>query len=421
MSSEYIYILEIIKNSIKSLLDNKRRTLLTTLGIIIGVSSVIIIMAIGAGAQGLILGQVKKVGTDLIGILPGKQEADGPPATAFGIVITTLTYEDALALRDKKNVPDAIGIVAHNSGMATVSWKDNKIEGANIDGCTVDMPSAEKYQIEKGRFFNEAEERGVAKVAVLGYTTARDLFGENEPVGQRIKIKNQSFEVIGVLAEKGKIMMQDMDSYVFIPVSSMQRLITGVRYVNYIRLKVNDENNLGKAKSDIAATLRDRHNIKDKTGKEDDFTINSAADALKTLKTVTDSLRFFLAAMAALSLLVGGIGIMNIMLIRVAQRTREIGLRKAVGASGWDIKLQFLVEAINITVLGGLIGIACGELVSWLVAIIAKTLGYDWAFVFSPISIAISVGVSMAIGLIFGLYPSNKAAKLSPIEALRYE
>ena len=400
--------------------DNRRRTLLTTLGIIIGVAAVVIIVSIGAAAQNLILAQVKSVGPDLVGILPGKSESNGPPASVMGIAITTLTADDGLALEDKHNATNVLAAVAYSRSTATVSWQGTQITG-DLSGVTANYLDVEGGEVASGRWFTDVEDRGVARVAVMGSQAAADLFGNNDPLNRHIKVGNQDFEVIGVMAERGQVMLQDYDSYIFLPLTTVQKLIAGVHHVSMIRAKVDSESNVPPAINDITLTLRERHGIQDSSGASDDFTVRSVSQALDVLGSITNALRYFLAAMAALSLVVGGIGIMNIMLIRVAQRTKEIGLRKAVGASNSDIRWQFLVESINITLIGGLAGVLIGCLVSWLIAVVAQSLGYDWVFSVSWLAIALAVGVSMAIGLLFGLYPARKAARLSPIEALSYE
>ena len=390
------------------------------LGIIIGVGAVIIIMAVGAGAQSLILAQVKSLGTDLIGVMPGKAEEEGPPASIMGIVITTLTYEDAVALRDKKNVPNIEEVVAYSNGVGSASWRSH-IYDTNLSGCTVGLMDVEGGEIEAGRFFTKEEEKNLARVAVLGSTVKNELFGESEALGQRIKIKKHTFEVIGIMAERGTVAFQDYDDQIFLPIKTMQKLILGVNHINLIRAKVDYEENVEQVMDDVAITLRERHDITDPSGSGDDFTVRSAAQALDIVKTITDALRYFLAAMAALSLLVGGIGIMNIMLVSVTERTREIGLRKAVGANNFNIMSQFLVEAIIVTLVGGIIGIVGGAIVSFFIFLIANFLGYDWEFSVSFLSIILAVGVSSLVGLVFGLYPARKAAKLEPVEALHYE
>ena len=414
------FLQQFVKMSIKSLLTNKGRSLLTMLGIIIGVGAVIVIMALGSGAQNLIIDQIKTLGTDIVGILPGKSEDEGPPASAMGIVITTLTYDDAIALNKKKNVPNIISVAAYSTGVANMSWGSHEYVG-NLNGTTIGHLEISKTKLEAGRFFTEEEEKSLARVAVLGSTVKQELFGDSDAIGQRIKIKKHTFKVIGVMKEKGTVAFQDYDNEVYLPIKATQKLILGVNHVAYIRVKVDSEENLDRVINDIKITLREKHDIDDATGKNDDFTVRSAAQALDIITTVTDSLRYFLAAMAAMSLVVGGIGIMNIMLVSVSERTHEIGLRKAIGATKNDILIQFLIETISITFVGGLIGIIFGMLIAYLISLIINILGYNWDYIVSTFSIILAVGVSIVIGLVFGLYPANKASKLEPIEALQYE
>ncbi|MDP3043404.1 MAG: ABC transporter permease [bacterium] len=414
------YCKQCVKISVKALLANKARSFLTMLGIIIGVGAVIVIMAVGAGAQSLILAQVKTLGTNLIGVMPGKSEETGPPTAAMGIVITTLTYDDAMALRDPKNAPNIVEVVAYTIGIGTVSWESNSYD-TNLKGSTAGYLEVEGGEVGQGRFFTEEEEKNMARVAVLGSAVKNELFGESEAVGQRIKIKKHTFEVIGVMKERGTVAFQDYDDQILLPIKTMQKLIAGVNHLGLIRAKVDDENNIQRAINDVEITLRERHDITDMSGASDDFTVRSAAEALDVITTVTDALRYFLAAMAALSLLVGGIGIMNIMLVSVTERTREIGLRKAVGADNFNIMSQFLMEAVAVTLLGGIIGIVGGVIVSYLIAVGARFLDYEWEFIVSPFSVILAVSVSMLVGLVFGLYPARKASKLEPVEALRYE
>lgn len=390
------------------------------LGIIIGVGAVIVIMSVGAGAQSLVLAQIKSLGSNLVGVLPGKSEANGPPTSVMGIVITTLTYEDALALEKKSNVPNALGMVAYTKGAGTISWGANSYD-TNLSGSTHNYPLVEDGKIAVGRFFTEEEERNLSRVMVLGSTAKKELFGDSDAVGQRVKLKKITFEVIGVMEERGTVAMQDYDDQVFIPLKTMQKMIAGVNHLGLLRMKIDNQENTGIAISDMEKTLRAQHNISDQSGASDDFTIRSAAEALDMITVITNALKYFLAAMAALSLLVGGIGIMNIMLVAVTERTREIGLRKAVGANNFQIMSQFLIEAITVTFIGGLIGILGGILISYLVATIAKFLGYDWAFIVTVSSVLISLLVSAFVGLVFGIYPARKASHLQPVEALRYE
>lgn len=390
------------------------------LGIIIGVGAVILIISLGAGAQSLILDQVKTVGTDLIAILPGKSEKNEPPASVMGIVITTLKYADAQALKEIKNVRNVKAVAAYVSGVANLSW-GSFTYSSNLSGTTLGHLEIAKAEVAEGRFFTAEEETNLAKVVVLGSEVKKELFGDSDAIGQKIKVKNTTFKVIGVMKEKGKVAFQDLDTVAFFPIKTLQKLVLGIDHVSYVRLKVDSEENINQAMEDIKITLRERHDIADTSGESDDFSVKSAAEALDIIKTVTDSLRFFLAAMAALSLVVGGIGIMNIMLVSVTERTHEIGLRKAVGATNGDILKQFLIETVSITSIGGLIGIAGGVVLSLLVATVAHALEYSWDLVISFGSILLAVGVSMLIGLIFGIYPARKASRLDPIIALQYE
>jgi putative ABC transport system permease protein len=402
------------------LLNNKLRSFLTMLGIIIGVAAVIVIMSVGSGAQNLILEQVESLGSNVVGVLPGKSEESGPPASVMGIVITTLTYDDARAIREERNAPNVVDVVAYSKGISTVTWGNRNIE-TNLSGTMVGALVVEGGEVAEGRFFTESEEGNLARVAVLGSSVKEDLFGESDPIGRKIKIKKVSFEVIGVMEERGTVAFQDFDDQVFIPISAMQKLIMGVNHVGMIRAKVDFEDNMDTAIADIEQTLRERHDIRDMSGKSDDFTVRNSNEALDMISVITDSLNLFLAAMAALSLVVGGIGIMNIMLISVNERTREIGLRKAVGANNHNILVQFLTESAFLTLFGGMIGVVLGVIFAYLISLSINLLGYDWAFVVSPLSIILGLSIAIFVGVVFGIYPSKKASKFSPMEALRYE
>lgn len=387
-------------------------------GMIIGISSVIIIMSIGASAQGLILNQIKSVGSNLVGVLPGASSENGPPASVMGIIVTTLKYEDAIALAKKENVPHAVAVASYVKGMGTISWQNRSVD-TNITGTTASYIDVEDAEVEFGRFFTLDEEKTISRVIVLGSQVVQDLFEGADPIGQTVKLKRENFKVIGVMEERGSVAFQNEDDQIFIPLKSAQKLLLGINHLGFIRAKVDDTKNLDQTVEDIKATLRERHNIDDPV--YDDFSVNNVQQALDVLTQVTDALKFFLASIAAIALLVGGIGIMNIMLVSVNERIREIGLRKAVGAKKSSITSQFLVETIVISLGGGLIGVVLGALISGLVALVANYLGYQWDFIITINSIGLACGVSILIGLVFGLYPARRAAKLDPIEALRYE
>lgn len=406
------------RGSFKSLASHKLRSFLTMLGMIIGISSVIIVMSIGASAQGLILNQIKSVGSNLIGILPGASSEDGPPAAMMGITVTTLKYEDALALAKKENVPHAEAVAAYVKGTATISWQNRSVD-TNITGTTASYIDVEDVEVEFGRFFSLDEEKTISRLVVLGSEVAEDLFENFDPIGQTVKVKRESFRVIGVMKERGSVAFQNEDDQIFLSLKTAQKLLLGINHLGFVRAKIDNIENLDQSVEDIKMTLRQRHDIDNPA--YDDFTVRNVQQALDVFTQVTDALKFFLASIAAIALLVGGIGIMNIMLVSVNERIREIGLRKAVGAKRSNITNQFLVETIIVSLGGGLIGVVLGALVSGLIAIVANYLGYEWDFIITVNAIVLAAGVSILIGFIFGLYPARKAAKLDPIEALRYE
>jgi putative ABC transport system permease protein len=409
-----------IKISLKYLLAAKFRSFLTMLGIIIGVASVIVIMAIGQSAQLLILDQISGVGANLIGVLPGASEENGPPPAAMGIIMTTLKYDDLKALLDKRNVPEISNGAGYVTGTDTLAYRGTNLT-VSFNGTTSGYLEVENTELEKGRFFTENEETNLSKVIVLGSKVKKDLFYDEDPIGKSVKFKDQNYSVIGVLEERGSsgFGISSQDDSVFIPVRTAQKLILGIDHLGYIRLKAKDATLVENAMANVKTTLREKHNIKNPIN--DDFSVRNQASAMKMVENVTDVLRYFLLVIGAISLVVGGVGIMNIMLIAVSQRIREVGLRKAVGAKNSDVKTQFLVESVFISMLGGIVGIIFGIAVAFVISVAARLLQYDWAFIISWQSVLVATIVSASIGIIFGLYPAQKAARISPMEALRYE
>jgi putative ABC transport system permease protein len=409
-----------IKISLKYLLAAKFRSFLTMLGIIIGVASVIVIMAIGQSAQLLILDQISGVGANLIGVLPGASEENGPPPAAMGIITTTLKYDDLKALLDKRNVPEISNGAGYVTGTDTLAYRGTNLT-VSFNGTTSGYLEVENTELEKGRFFTENEETNLSKVIVLGSKVKKDLFYDEDPIGKSVKFKDQNYSVIGVLEERGSsgFGISSQDDSVFIPVRTAQKLILGIDHLGYIRLKAKDATLVENAMANVKTTLREKHNIKNPIN--DDFSVRNQASAMKMVENVTDVLRYFLLVIGAISLVVGGVGIMNIMLIAVSQRIREVGLRKAVGAKNSDVKTQFLVESVFISMLGGIVGIIFGIAVAFVISVAARLLQYDWAFIISWQSVLVATIVSASIGIIFGLYPAQKAARISPMEALRYE
>lgn len=407
-----------LKIAYRSLVAAKLRFLLTVLGIVIGVASVILVMAIGASAQALIVAQVEGVGSDLVGILPGASEEDGPPAQAFGVVTTTLKNGDLDALRERGNVPHLSAVSGYVTGSAPIESRSESME-TSFQGVSASVLEIENMGIAKGRFFFRDEDETLSRSVVLGSTRAEELFPQGDPIGEMVKIRDIPFRVIGVLEERGSAAFSNPDTLVYIPLLTAQKLLLGIDYLNFVRGKVDESGNIDRTKADIEALLRDRHDLDE--GEESDFSVRSTDAALKTLTTVTDVLKYFLAAIASISLVVGGIGIMNSMLISVSQRIREIGLRKAVGARPSHIIAQFLIESSFITLAGGVIGLLVGVLVAFLASIIIGALGYEWEFIVPMASVGLSLSVSLLIGFLFGLYPAWKASRVSPMEALRYE
>ena len=397
----------------QNLQTNKRRSFLTMLGIIIGMMSVVLVMSVGAGAQSLILDQVQQRGTDQIAILPGASDPNGPPAQALGIIITTLTYEDGQALLNKNNVSHVKKVAAYVSGNDLLQWRSQE-QQITFTGTTASYKDVEKVSIANGRFISEAEEASGDNVMVLGATLAKDIFGNQDPVGEFVKLKKKRFKVIGVMKEKGASLFENPDESALIPLKVAQRDLLGIRHVSFLRLQVDDESFIKQTIEEIRQTLIERHD-------DEDFSIRNIADALNILGTITNAMKFFLVAVAAVALFVGGVGIMNIMLIAVREKTREIGLRKAVGAQQKDIMAQFLIETAFLACVGTIIGVILGALLAFIIALIVQSLGYTYRFIISPITILIAFLVAAGIGVLFGIIPARKAAKLDPIDALRYE
>ncbi|NCS99386.1 FtsX-like permease family protein [Candidatus Parcubacteria bacterium] len=419
----FIYIL---KDAFKTLFIKKARTLLTMLGIIIGVAGVIIIVSLGVGAQSLVLSQITKLGSNLVSVLPGASDETGPPAAVFGIQIETLKFSDAEAIDKDPRLDHVLAVTAGANGNGTVVWKGESVDTA-IAGITYQYPSVQDIELSEGRFFNEAEDKASAYVTVLGSSVKESLFGDKSAVGEVVRVRlnsadsssSISLRVVGVTKEKGSSIFFNPDDQILAPLAVVQRQLLGIDHLQFIQAKIDEGVNVKPTIEGIREVLREEHKIKNAS--DDDFSVRDLADAVSLLTGITDALRLFLGLMASISLVVGGIGIMNIMLVTVTERTREIGLRKAVGARSFNIRMQFLIEAIIITTIGGVIGILVGSLISWLISIGAHFAGFDWVFSVPLGSIFLAVGVSVFVGVVFGYYPAAQASKLDPIESLRYE
>ena len=391
----------------------KMRSFLTMLGIIIGVASVIAVMAVGASAQKLLLSQVEALGSNLITVLPGGGEEKGPPAALLGIEVTTLKYEDAQAIAKSPNI---VAVCSYVSGRGTVSYA-NKSKEYDFSGVTSDYIRVEDTEVAQGRFLKEREVNSLARVAVLGSKVAEEFFEKDSPLGKKIKINQVIFTVIGVMKQRGTVLFVNQDEQIFIPLTTAQKLMLGIDHLTLLRAKVDKQENVLPAVTRVKETLRFRHHIKNAS--KDDFLVRNTVQALDILNTISQALKIFLALIAAISLIVGGVGIMNIMFVAVNERVKEIGLRKALGATQRNILFQFLVEAVILTLIGGLLGILTGVIIAFLVSFGVNHYGYEWKFIITPDSVFVSVLTAIIIGLIFGIWPAYRAAKLTPVEALR--
>lgn len=406
-----------LKTAITGLRTHKSRSLLTILGIVIGITSIILIMSVGQGAQNLILGQIQGLGSRTIAVIPGR-EPRGPSDIAQALT-TTLKEKDLTALLKKENAPTIKEImpVVFSSGTASYEAETYSV---TILGVSEKAFSIFNLGIDEGTPFTEGDVKSQSDGIVIGSKVKTELFGASDAVGQKIKIKGKNFRVIGVLPLKGQVSFFNFDEIALVPYTTAQQYILGIKYFNRFIVEADSDESIAQTVSDIKRTLRETHEITDPA--KDDFFVQTSADIANTLGTITSVLTLLLTSIAAISLVVGGIGIMNIMLVAVTERTREIGLRKALGATGKNILTQFLLEAVILTGLGGIIGIALGASLSFGVSIVlSKVLGLNWIFVFPITGAIIGLSVSALVGLIFGIYPARQASLKSPIEALRYE
>ncbi len=404
---------EILHVSLRSLRANKMRSALTTLGIVIGVAAVVAMFAIGTGANRSVTAQITSMGSNLLVVRSGSMTTGGA-RMGWGSS-PTLTFADAEAIAEEC---PAVGKAAPTTAGGVQVVYGNSNWSTRAEGTTPPMLDIRNWTIASGRSFNDSEVRSAAKVCLIGETIAANLFGDEDPVGKVIRVKKIPMAVVGVLGKKGtNAMGQDQDDTLIIPVTTAQKRVFGSRFqgkVSSILVQAVDSNSISVAIDQVDGLLSERHRIRD--DEEKDFTVMNLAEIMEAAAESTRTLSFLLAAVASISLLVGGIGIMNIMLVSVTERTREIGIRIAIGARTPDILLQFLAEAVILSVLGGLTGIALGSLVSFAIGHFA-----GWPTVISPLSIGLAFGFSALVGIFFGYYPASKAAALDPIEALRYE
>jgi putative ABC transport system permease protein len=392
---------ELLKLSFHSLRANKMRSILTTLGIIIGVFAVILLVSIGSGLQAYITNEVSGFGSNLIFIVPGNINAGRGPG---GVTTNRLTFNDAKMLTTRlESIADVSPVIQSS---ATTKYESKSDKFTTITGTGANYTKVTKTDLDKGAYFTPGQERSGSHVAVIGHTVANKLFGASDPIGKKLAISGTRYTVIGITAKKGSVFGMDQDNVAYIPVTTAQRQF-GVTNISSIYISVHDSSLIPLAEKRAKTILLSRLT-------EDDFTLQTQEQALSTVASITNVLTIALGGIAAISLIVGGIGVMNIMLVSVTERTKEIGLRKALGARRADILKQFLLEAIMLSLTGGIIGILLGLGASYLVSLFFISVVTPW-------SVFLAFFFSVAVGLVFGMMPAIRASKLSPIEALRYE
>ncbi len=407
----------LFKTSLTGLSTNRSRSFLTILGIVIGITAIMLVVSLGAGAQNLILGEVQGLGTNTIAVIPGREATS--PSDVSALYSDSLKDKDLTALENKANVPNLSLIMPTVFGASGASYGSNDYQ-VTIFGATEHMADIFDLVPVEGQFFDSSDVASMSSNAVIGADVATHLFDTQDPLGQNIKIKGRNFRIVGVLPKSGGGSLFNFDADVIMPYTTVQTYVTGQKYFNRIIMQAVNDAAVAVTADDIKLTLRESHNITDPT--KDDFTVQTQQDLANRLGTITSALTWFLVAVASIALFVGGVGIMNIMLVSVTERTREIGLRKALGAKDRDILSQFLLEAVLLTSIGGVVGIILGSSLAFITAFaLSHFLGLNWNFVFPWSGAAMGISVSAIIGLVFGGYPASKASKKSPIEALRYE
>lgn len=416
-------IMQSFKMAVISMKANLGRSALTVLGVVIGIASVIIVFSAGEGVRGLVLGMVESFGSDFIEIeikIPtGKKgaasEQQSGAAIAQGVQVTTLKLED---LDDIAKIPNVENIYGAIMSQDQLSY-ENESRKASLLGVTAGYIDIDRSEVEFGQFFTEAEDKSLAQVIVLGSKIKDKLFGDSDAIGRSVRLRKTKFTVIGVMKERGAAAFMDFDDYAYVPLRTLQKKIMGIDHMLYSVATLKDTGLAADTAEEMKAVLRDNHNISDPL--KDDFRVVTMDEMMDTMDTITNALTYLLLAIVAISLLVGGVGIMNVMYVIVTERTAEIGLRKAVGAKYKDIMWQFLVEAVMVAMVGAVIGIVIGIGLSAFVAYLANSFGLAWKFIIPFKAFVVSIGFATFFGILFGVYPARKAARMSPMEALRTE
>lgn len=407
----------ILKTALTGLSTNRSRSALTIFGIVIGITAIMLVVSLGAGAQALILGQIQGLGTNTVAVIPGREPTG--PSDVTSLYSDSLKPKDVVALNNKTNVPGLKSIMPVSFGAENTLYGSNTYQ-VSIFGGTELMAEIFDLHPAEGYFFDASDVLSRSDVVVIGSKVADHLFDGTDPLNQKIKIKGRNFRVIAVLPPTGGGSLFNFDDMALVPYTTAQDYILGTKYFNRLIIEAEDGADVDAVAEDVRLTLRESHNITDSS--KDDFFVSTQKDLADRLKTITSALTWFLVAVASIALFVGGVGIMNIMLVAVTERTREIGLRKALGATDRDILSQFLLEAVLLTAIGGIIGIILGSGLAFIIALVlSKGLGVSWQFIFPWSGAILGFSVSALIGLIFGGYPARQASRKSPIEALRYE